>query len=117
MEPIQKVIYDASGQPVGVETIANIVKPNNQLCEVTFTITGTADAPVTNANLAITNGTKVTPWINNGDGTYAFNVKQGDTPSIVVSATGYTSQTIALTKTNTKYSTYKRDITLVAAGG
>lgn len=117
LEPIQKVIYDASGQPVGVETIANIVKPNNQLCEVTFTIKGTADAPITNANLAITNGTKVTPWINNGDGTYAFNVKQGDTPSVVVSATGYTSQTISLTKTNTKYSTYKRDITLVAAGG
>ena len=116
LEPIQKVIYDASGQPVAVETIANIVKPNNQLCEVTFAIKGTAGAPITAANLAITNGTKVTPWLNNGDGTYAFNVKQGDTPSIVVSATGYTSQTIALTKTDTKYSTYKRDIALVAAG-
>ena len=114
LEPIQKVIYDASGQPVGVETIANIVKANNLLCEVTFAIKNATGTNITAASLVITNGSKVTPFVNNGDGTYTFTCKQGDTPSVVVSATGYTSQTITLTKANTKYSAYKKDITLVA---
>lgn len=114
LEPIQRVIYDADGQPVALETIANVLKPNNLLCEVTFKVINASETALTGVQLTITNGSKVTPYVNKGDGTYVFNCKQGETPSIVVAADGYTSQTITLTKTNTKYSTYSKEITLVA---
>jgi hypothetical protein len=116
LEPIQKVIYDSAGQPIGLETIANVVKGNNLACEVTLSIADGDGDPVVGATLAITNGTKTTPYTNMGDGKYVFTCKQGDTPSVVISATGFTSQTVTLTKTNTKGSTYKKAITLVAAG-
>lgn len=114
-------IYDVNGAIVGYKEHVNIPKPNgdnvrNSLTTVTFTVAGTGGAAITNATLTVTNGKFTPAVVNNGDGTYTFEVGQATTGSVVVAATGYTSQTINLTKANTDKTTYAKTVNLVAAG-
>ena len=86
---------------MGYKQHVNIPKPNgdnvrNSLTTVTFTVTGTSGAAITNATLTVTNGEFKPAVVNNGDGTYTFEVGQATTGSVVVAATGYTSQTVNL---------------------
>lgn len=115
-EPIQKVIYDADGNPVGYDTVADVLKPNGNLGSVVnLTVLGTAGAAVTNALVSVTNGSTPVAVTNNVDGTYTFIVPKGSTPSVTIAATGYTSQTFSLTKANTAKDNFAVTKTLVAS--
>lgn len=113
-------IYNLSGEVIGYKEHVNIPKPNgdnvrNSLTTVTLTVLGTGNAPLSGATLTVTNG-KFTPAVtDNKDGTYTFTIGQNTTGSVVVAATGYTSQTIELTKANTAKTDYAQSVTLVAA--
>lgn len=113
-------IYNTSGEVIGYKEHVNVPKPNgdnvrSSLTNVTITVAGTANAAITDATLTVTNGEFKPAVVNNGDGTYTFTVGQNTAASVVVAATGYTSQTISLTKANTNKTVYAQTVNLVAA--
>lgn len=120
-DPILVPIYDLNGNIVGYKPIASVPKPNGDnvqggVSNVVLNVTGTADAAITNATVTVTSPSGVTVT-NNGDGTYAFSVAQYSAVTISVAASGYTTQTVNLTKANTKKNIVTQTVNLVAAGG
>lgn len=102
-EPIERVNYDAEGNPTGTEIIANVIAPNGDTtCAVVFKVTGTDNAPVSNAVFAPTVNGAAVPYTNNLDGTYQILVPKGSAISGTITADGYTAGTINVTATQTK---------------
>lgn len=118
LEPIERIITDAEGNPVGVDVIANVLKPNGDMqCAVTLTVTGTADAAVTDALVAVTADGKAVPVLNNTDGTYLFSVPRGKAATAQITAAGYNAATVTMTKAQTKGDVYTVTQALTASGG
>lgn len=92
-DPIEKIITDANGTPIGVQTVANVLKPNGDLTVTTLKLTGTANAPVKNALVSATIGSVAIPVTNLADGSYYFLAKQGDSVNVSIEATGFTTKT------------------------
>lgn len=115
-------IYNTNNEVVGYKEHVNVPKPNgdnvrNSLTTVTLSVLGTDSAPISGATITVTNG-KFTPTVvDNKDGTYTFVVGQNTTASVAIAATGYTAQTIELTKANTNKTVYAKEVNLVATGG
>lgn len=113
-------IYDTNGAVVGYKEIASVPKPNGDnvqggITSVVLDVKGTAGAAVKNATVTVTSPTGITVS-NNNDGTYTFNVPQYSAATISVAASGYTTQTVNLTKVNTKKNIVAQTVNLVAAG-
>lgn len=115
-EPIEKVIYDGDGNPVGYETIANVLKPNGSVeCAVNLTVKGTAGAAINNAVVAVTSDGLNVPVTNNTDGTYTFFIGKGAAASVSITAAGYTAGSANITAANTKKDTYNLSVSLSAS--
>ena len=115
-EPIEKVIYDGDGNPVGYETIANVLKPNGSVeCAVNLTVKGTAGAPINSAVVAVTSDGLSVPVTNNTDGTYTFFIGKGAAASVSITAAGYTAGSASITAANTKKDTYNLSVSLSAS--
>ncbi|MCX4385073.1 MAG: hypothetical protein OSJ39_04670 [Clostridia bacterium] len=91
------------------------VYEGNNTTTVTLTVTGTDSAAVSNAALAITkgDGSRI-GYLNNANGTYTFVLGRGETASVEVSATGYTTATVNVTAANTAAATYAATQALTA---
>lgn len=117
LEPIEKVIYDANGNPVGVDVVANVLKPNGGTnCAVTLTVTGTGSAAVSDALVAATANSKALPVLNNADGTYVVSVPKSTAATITITATGYNAATVNLTAKQTAGDTFAKTQSLTATG-
>lgn len=83
------------------------VYEGNNTTTVTITVTGTDSAAVANAVLSITkgDGSRI-GYLNNVNGTYTFVLGRGETASVEVSATGYTTATVTIAAANTAAATY-----------
>lgn len=102
-EPIERVNYDADGNPTGTEILANVIAPNGDTtCAVVFRVTGTDDVALNNATFAPTVNGATVPFTNNGDGTYQVVVPKGSAIAGSITATGYTAGTINVTAAQTK---------------
>lgn len=102
-EPIERVNYDAEGNPTGTEIIANVIAPNGDTtCAVVFKVTGTDNAPVNNAVFAATVNGATVPYTNNLDGTYQILVPKGSVIAGSITADGYTAGTINVTAAQTR---------------
>lgn len=114
-EPIEKVIYDGDGNPVGMQTIANVLKPNGSVeCAVNLTVTGTAGAAVNNAVVTVTSDGLSVPVTNNTDGTYTFFIGKGAAATVAITATGYKAGSATVTAANTKKDAYALSVSLTA---
>lgn len=92
------------------------VYEGNNTTTVTLTVTGTDSAAVANAALAIKKGNgNLVGYVNNANGTYTFVLGRGETASVEVSATGYTTATVTVTAANTAAATYAATQALTAA--
>lgn len=82
---------------------------------VTLTVTGTASAPVTDADVAVlrADGTYASVE-NNGGGTYDFVVPRGTTATVLISAAGYENAVLDITAVNTAGKTYAASKALTA---
>lgn len=116
-EPIERIDYDADGNPTGTrEVIANVLAPNGDTtCAVTLRITGTGGVAIDNATLAPTANGAAVPFTNNLDGTYQIIVPKGAVVGGTITATGYTSGTIDVKATQTKGWSYNATVALTAA--
>lgn len=115
-ESIEKVIYDGDGNPVGYETIANVLKPNGSVeCAVNLAVKGTANAPINSAVVAVTSDGLSVPVTNNTDGTYTFFIGKGAAATVAITATGYTAGSANITAANTKKDTYNLSVSLTAS--
>ena len=113
-------VYDLNGVVVGYKEIASVPKPNGDnvqggVSDVVLDVKGTAGAAITNATVTVTSPSGVTVT-NNGDGTYSFSVAQYSAATVSVAASGYTTQTVNITKANTKKNIVTQTVNLVAAG-
>ena len=82
-------------QRIGVTSSAN-------LCDVTLTVTGIADADVA---VRKEDGTYATVG-NNGDNTYVFTLERGTTATVLIAKEGYDNATVSISAVNTAGSTY-----------
>lgn len=113
-------VYDLNGAVVGYKEIASVPKPNGDnvqggVSDVVLDVKGTAGAAITNATVTVTSPSGVTVT-NNGDGTYSFSVAQYSAATVSVAASGYTTQSVNITKANTKKNIVTQTVNLVAAG-
>lgn len=115
-EPIERVNYDADGNPTGTtEVLANVIAPNgDKTCAVTIRVTGTDGVAVSTAVIAPTVNGATVPYTNNGDGTYQIVVPKGSVVAGTITATGYANSTISATATQTKAWTYNTTVALTA---
>ena len=92
------------------------VYEGNNTTTVTLTVTGADSAAVANAALAITkgDGSRI-GYLNNANGTYTFVLGRGETATVEVSATGYTTATVNVTAANTAAATYAATQALTAS--
>ncbi len=116
-EPIERMNYDADGNPTGTtEVIANVLAPNGDTtCAVTIRVTGTDGAAINSATLAPTVNGAAVPYTNNLDGTYQVIVPKGSVVAGSISATGYTDGAISATANQTKGWTYTVNVSLTAS--
>lgn len=99
-EPITKTIYDADGNPLGLEEVMSYIKPNgDNSCNVLIKLSDSSDkSAIKNATLVTTvDGTTINAFNNNGDGTYSVLIPKGSAASIAVTAASYTGDTISVT--------------------
>ncbi|MEG1805146.1 MAG: hypothetical protein RR327_01985 [Clostridia bacterium] len=96
-EPIEKIVYSADGTPIGVETIANVLKPNGDMTVTTLKVTGTASAVIADAMVTATIGGVAIPTTNYGNGTYSFTAKHKDVVAVNLTKTGYKALTQNIT--------------------
>lgn len=115
-EPIERMNYDADGNPTGTtEVIANVLAPNGDTtCAVTIRVTGTDGVAINNATIAPTVNGSAVPFTNNLDGTYQVIVPKGSVVAGTISATGYSDGTISVTANQTKGWTYTLNVSLTA---
>ena len=88
---------------------------SDDVTTVTATIKGTESGTpaITNALLTITSDGKPVGFTNNADGTYTYILGRGKTATVKVTASGYTTQTVNVTATNTASATYAQAINMV----
>ncbi len=88
---------------------------SDDVTTVTATIKGTESGTpaITNALLTITSDGKPVGFTNNADGTYTYILGRGKTATVKVTASGYTTQTVNVTSTNTASATYAQAINMV----
>lgn len=115
-EPIERVVYDANGNPTGVETIANVLAPNGDTtCAVVLSVFGTDNVPLTGATLAPTVNSVAVPYTNNADGTYTIVVPKGSAIAGSITVAGYSAGTINVTAAQTSGWNYATAVTLTAS--
>lgn len=115
-EPIERVTFDADGNPTGVETIANVIAPNGDTnCAVTITVFGTGKVKLANATLAPTVGGSAVPYTNNADGTYTIVVPKGSVIAGSITVASYNAGTINVTAAQTKGWNFATSVTLTAS--
>lgn len=116
-EPIERVVYDNDGNPVGMETIANVLAPNGDTtCAVTITVLGSDKAKINNATLAPTVGGQAVAYTNNADGTYTIVVPKGSAIAGSITVASYNAGTINVTEKQTKGWNFATSVTLTPSG-
>lgn len=124
---------DENGRIVAPDSFNNVIKSygvpadygdaskigvyeGNNTTTVTLTVTGTDSAAVADAALAIKKGNgNLVGYVNNANGTYTFVLGRGETATVEVSATGYTTATVNITAENTAAATYAATQALTAS--
>lgn len=109
--------YQAGGMSgVSEQMIQRIgVASPEYISSVTLTITGTASANITNADVAVLRGDGTYASVDNvGDGTYEFTVPRGTTATVLISAAGYENAVVEITAVNTAGRTYATSKALTA---
>lgn len=115
--------YGYANADYGTGSKVQVVSPSD--CVVTLTIapntltsasgiTVTAEATIGNELVQIP--VSVNATASGTDNTATFVVQKNSPVKVVVGATGYTSQTVSVTATNTANATYAKTVTLVSAG-
>lgn len=116
-EPIERVVYDNDGNPISMETIANVVAPNGDTnCAVTITVFGSDKAKINNATLAPTVGGQAVAYTNNADGTYTIVVPKGSVIAGSITVASYKAGTINVTASQTKGWNFATSVTLTPSG-
>lgn len=119
-DKISVPVYDTNGVIIGYQVLAQVPAPNggkvqSGYCTVKVTVLNTDGSVVKDATVSVTAPTGVTVT-NNGDGSYQFNVDNGVAVTASVSKSGLTTQSITLSKKDTKEASVVKVITMAAAG-
>lgn len=100
----------------GANTL-KVLAPGSRLStKVTVTVADSSGA-ISDATVTVSGSGSASPVTNVGDGTYVFTVERGTGATIGVAKTGYTSQTVTLSTSDTANATASKSVTLVAAAG
>lgn len=92
------------------------VAPTTLITDLTLTVNGTGDAPVTNAEIVVRDMDANYPDVgNNGDGTYSITLSRASTATITIAAEGYQPTAVNVTAADTALATKALTATLTAA--